>query len=174
MILLVGLVFAWCARVQFTGGARPWGRELFAVLSFAGIIVWPLSLYFFLVYPDWSWLYLVDPDRLPRGISVLILIALVVVLLAGYLAGWALLRASAEKWLLGAMGGVGAALVLFVVMARRRLLASGSYAEYHTGRALSASESKLAWAIGITLIGFAAAAGMVGFTLNQQGRRFRS
>ena len=63
--LLVGLVFAGCARQQFSGGAAPWGRELAAVLLFQAIVLWPVALYYYLVYPDWSWMYFVDARRLP-------------------------------------------------------------------------------------------------------------
>jgi hypothetical protein len=172
--LLVGLGFAWCARVQFLGGATPWGRELAAVLSFEAIIVWPISLYYFLVFPDWSWMYLVDPDRLPRGVSVLVLLAFASVLVGGYLVGWALLRANREKWLWGALGGAALALLLIAVLCRRRLFASGTFAEYHAGHALSVGESKLSWSMGITIIAIGAAASLVGFTLYEQGKRFRS
>ena len=108
----IGLIFAACARVQFLGGGTPWGRELAAVLSFETIIFWPVALYFLLVHPAWSWMYLVDPARLPRGVSVLVLVADVAALLGGYLLGWALLRTRRERLLYGLLALIGAALLV--------------------------------------------------------------
>jgi len=172
--VLVGLVFAACARVQFSGGAAPWGRELVAVLSFEAIIVWPVSLYYYLVFPDWSWMYFVDPHRLPRGVSILVLLAFVAMLLGGYLAGWALLRAHREKYLYGAVAGVLLSLFVFTLACRGRLVNSGTFAEYHSGRALSITEGKLSWALAVTSLGVFSGIALVGFTLWEQGKRFRS
>ncbi len=172
--MLIGLGFAACARVQFLGGATPWGRELMAVLSFEAIIIWPISLYFYLVFPDWSWMYFVDPHRLPRGVSFLVLLAFVATLLGGYLSGWALLRARREKWLYGAMGGIFLLLLIFAIVCRGRLLSGGTFGEYHAGHALSITEGKLSWALAFTSIGVLSAIGLVAFTLWEQGKRFRS
>jgi hypothetical protein len=172
--LLTGLVFAWCARQQFSTGASPWGRELAAVLSFEAIIVWPIALYFCLVYPAWSWMYLVDPHRLPWGVSVLVLLGDAATLLAGYLAGWWILRAKKLPALYGALGGVALVLLILLIGARRRLFNDGTFAEYHAGHALSFTESKLVWAVVVTTLGGTAAAALVGFTLWEQGKRFRN
>ena len=81
--VFVGLLFAGCARTQFAAGAAPWGRELWAVLSFEAIVLLPVGLYYYLVYPDWSWMYFVDPRRLPSGVSVLVVLAYVATILGG-------------------------------------------------------------------------------------------
>src|SRR6185503_17402698 len=144
--VFIGLVFSACARVQFAGGGTPWGRELAAVLSFEGIIVWPVALYFYLVHPAWSWMYLIDPARLPWGIVVLVLLAYVATLLAGYLGGWALVRVGKEK-------------ILFAAL--------------HAGHALALGEGKLGWALAAASTGVAIAVVLVGFTLWEQGKRSR-
>jgi predicted MFS family arabinose efflux permease len=168
------LVFAACARTQFTGGGSPWGRELAAVLSFEAIIVWPVALYFYLVHPAWSWMYFVDPDRLPTGISLLVLLGYVATLLGGYLGGWALLRAHKERILWGVLGVVALALIVFLIACRSRVAHSGTYEEYHAGHALSVGEGKLGWALAATSTGVAIAMVLVGFTLWEQGKRSRS
>ena len=172
--MLVGLVFAACARQQFAGGAAPWGRELAAVLSFEAIVLWPVALYYYLVYPDWSWMYFVDARRLPSGVSILVLLAYVATLLGGYLAGWALLRARRQRLLAGAIGGVTLLMGGFVVACRGRLFTSGSFAEYHAGTAPSVTEGKLAWALVVTAIGVAIAMVVVGLALWEQGKRPRA
>ena len=160
--------------MQFKSGASPWGRELWAVLTFEAIIVWPVSLYYYLVYPDWSWMYFVDPRRLPNGMSLLVLLAFVAVLLGGYLTGWAMLRARREKHLFATIAGVFALLLGLALGLRGRLLNQGTFGEYHAGRALSIGEAKLGWALGVTTLGVVAAVALVGFTLYEQGKRFRS
>jgi hypothetical protein len=145
-----------------------------AVLSFEAIVFWPCALYFCLVYPDWSWLYLVDPRRLPPGASFLVLLADVATLLGGYLAGWAILRARKLQVLYGVLGAVAVGLIAFVVVCRSRLANHGTFAEFHSGQALSVTETKLVWAMVVTSLGTAAAAALVGFALWEQGRRFRN
>jgi hypothetical protein len=171
--VLLGLIFAWCARQQFTNGVAPWGRELAAVLSFEAIIIWPVALYFYLVYPDWSWMYFVDPRRLPFGAIILVLLGYVATLLGGYLAGWAILRARKLQALYGVLGAGAFALLVFLIATRRRLVTHGTFAEFHSGHALTFTTSKLIWAMCVTTLGVAAAAALVGFALWEQGKRFR-
>ena len=172
--VFVGLVFAACARVQFANGGSPWGRELAAVLSFEAIIVWPVALYFYLVHPAWSWMYLIDPARLPWGISVLVLLAYVATLLGGYLGGWALIKIQKERLLFAALAVVGVGLIVFLIVARGRVSHAGTYDEYHAGHALNLGEGKLGWALAATSTGVAIAIVLVGFTLWEQGKRSRS
>lgn len=172
--VLVGLAFSACARQQFSGGAAPWGRELAAVLSFEALIVWPVTLYFYLVYPDWSWMYFVDPHKLPTGVGLLVMLGSAMTLMAGYLGGWAILRARKPRILYGVGGGFGLALLIFLIVCRGRFLNNGTFAQYHAGHALSVGEGKLGWAIMVTTPGVLSAAALVGFTLWEQGRRFRA
>jgi hypothetical protein len=172
--VFVGLVFAACARVQFANGGSPWGRELAAVLSFEAIIVWPVALYFYLVHPAWSWMYLIEPARLPWGVSVLVLLAYVATLLAGYLAGWALLRAHKDKIVFAGLAAMALGLIVFLIVCRGRISHAGTYEEFHSGHALALGEGKLGWALAATATGVAIAVVLVGFTLWEQGKRSRS
>jgi hypothetical protein len=160
--------------VQFASGSSPWGRELMAVLLFEGIIVWPVALYFYFVHPDWSWMYFVDPQRLPWGIASLVLLAYVATLLGGYLGGWALARARQERLLYGAVGLVGLVLIIFLIAGRTRLGHDGSFAQFHAGSAVSVGEGKIGWALAATTTGVIIAIALVGFTLWEQGKRSRS
>jgi hypothetical protein len=159
--------------VQFAGGASPWGRELWAVLSFEGIILAPVSLYFYAVYPDWAWMFFVDPHRLPWGVSALVLLAYVAALVGGYLAGWALARAHRDRLLYGALAVSSLVLLVFLTAARARLWSSGTFAQYHAGHAPGLGESKLGWSLAICSVGVIAGTLLVGFTLWEQGRRYR-
>jgi hypothetical protein len=172
--VFIGLVFAACARTQFVGGGSPWGRELMAVLSFEAIIIWPVAIYFYVVHPAWSWMYFVDPARLPPGVSLLVLIAYVATLLGGYLLGWALLRARRDRAVYAALAALGLGLAVFLVACRGRLSHAGTFAEYHAGQALTVGEGKLGWALAATSTGVAIAIVLVGFTLWEEGKRSRS
>jgi hypothetical protein len=172
--VLVGLGFAACARQQFNGGAAPWGRELAAVLVFEGIILWPVALYYYLVYPDWSWMYFVDPRRLKSGVSILVLLAYLATLLGGYLGGWALVRARRLPALLGAMAGLALFLGGFVIACRHRLFSWGSFTQFHSGHARSAADGKLGWALVVTALGVATSVVVVGLALWEQGKQPRS
>jgi hypothetical protein len=171
--VFVGLFFATCARVQFAGGTAPWGREMAAVLSFEAIIVWPVALYYYLVHPAWSWMYFVDPRRLPGVVTILVLLACVATLLGGYLAGWALVRARRERALYAALGSAALLLIMLSIICRQRLLHDGSFDEYHNGHALRLGEGKIGWALAATTMGVTAAMVLVGFTLWEQGKRSR-
>ncbi len=145
-----------------------------AVLSFEAIIVWPVALYYYVVHPAWSWMYFVDPRRLPWGISMLVLLAYVATLLGGYLGGWALLRARKDRLVYGILALLGVFLIGFAIACRGRLGHDGSFADYHAGHAISVGEGKIGWAMAATSTGVAIAIVLVGFTVWEQGHRSRS
>ena len=51
--VLLGMVFASCARIRFAAGVAPLGHELMAILSFVLCVLWPIAGYFLAVHPDW-------------------------------------------------------------------------------------------------------------------------
>jgi hypothetical protein len=171
---LLGLLFAACARPQWRNDRVPWGRELWAVVIFEAVVAWPVTLYFCLVFPDWAWMFLVDPKRLPLGATALVLLGGAATLVGGWLGGWALLRARRDRLAAGIGAGGLLVLILFVILTRARLFSGGSYAEYHAGSAPGAGEGKLGWALAVTAIGVAAAAAFVCTTIREEGRRFRN
>jgi hypothetical protein len=171
---MLGLLFAGCARTQFAGGSPPWGRELAAVVLFECIILWPVAIYLYFVFPDWSWMYFVDPHRLPGGMVLLVLLAYLATLLGGYFIGWALLRSHRDKALLGALGGASLLIGLFALVFRARLLTVGTLREFNAGRALSVADTKLLWAMLVITPGVFAAVVVVAVALWEEGKRFRS
>lgn len=144
------------------------------MLSFEAIIVWPVVLYYEQVHAAWSWMYFVDPERLPSGIVVLVLLAYAITLLGGYLAGWALLRAQREQLLYGALGLTALGLVAMGIALGGRLSHAGTFAEYHAGHAPTLGETKIGWAMAATSTGVVIAIVLVGLTLWEQGKRSRS
>jgi hypothetical protein len=169
----VGLLFAFAARAQFQNGVSPWGRELFAVLSFEALIAWPVALYFYMVHPDWSWMYFVDPRRLPMGMAPLILLGNVATLLSGYVIGWALLRARRDHAVMATLGALCLLLLIFTLALSGRILTSSTFTQFHLGRLRGGSTGRLGWSLWICGIGTSGAVVSVFLHLREQGKRPR-
>lgn len=146
---------------------------MWVALLYQGLVVTPAILYLGFVHPDWTWLYLVNPQRLPSGITVLSVLASAAALLGGYLGGWILLRARRRRELMGACAllivGLGAVLLVL----RDRLGHAGTFADYAAGEAARLTERKLGWALGVIVPGTLAALVLSLRFLVVQGRRER-
>jgi hypothetical protein len=172
--LFVGLLFALAARAQFQNGVSPWGRELMAVLSFVGIILWPVAIYFYVAHADWSWMYFVDSKRLPWVLAPLVLLGSLVTTLGGYLVGWVLLRGRNDRAVLATLAALFIFLLVFVTTFSARLFTQGTFGEYHAGHGLAAGEGQLGWALAVCSLGVAIALAVVASAMRDQGKRFRS
>ena len=139
---------------------------------FAVIILCPATAYLYLAHPDWSWLYLVDPGRVPRLAVIPVVSAAAAALTGGYYGAARLLREVRDRRVVPALlGGVGVTVALAGFLLRGRLLAYGSYGDYHAGRALPLSEVKLGYVLVALLVGTGAAAAFVGWELWRDARR---
>lgn len=133
--LLAGLSLCACARTQLISGAQPWRADLFGpILSFAGLTAAPVAIYLYVAYPDWSWMYLINPARLPRGTGLAVVVATTLMVPAGYLLGWALLRLLSVRGLFGVLGAVAMGLALGMVAGERRFFFLGRYEDFLTAR----------------------------------------
>ncbi len=153
--VLIGLSLALAAYSQFEQGRSPFGRDLWVPLLFQLLLVTPAILYVGVVHPDWSWLFWVDPGRLPFGTTTLVVIGAAAAELGGYLAGWALLRARRRRELMIAVGAVALVFLILLVALHDRLAHAGTFAEYALGRAARLGERKLGWTLAIVDVGVA-------------------
>jgi hypothetical protein len=172
--LAVGLGFALLARerVRADGPFAPPSFQL--VLMHAGGVVAPIALYFYTAHPAWSWLYLVDPGHVP-GLAILpLMVGHAVIVVGGYYAGALLLRAEKRKVLVYALGGIGVAVLVLTLLARKRLGVSTSYAGYQAGRGRAVMEVPLGWAVVISMLATAGSVVYVAFELSRDARRVRS
>jgi hypothetical protein len=172
--LWLGGFFAWCARSRIRhpqGGS--WAQPSLALVgSFVAIVLAPAGAYLYLSHPAWSWLYLLDPDRVPRLVVVPIVAAVAACVGLGYWGGSRVLCVVADRRALPAALGLVAVLVaLFAFIARNRLLTDGSYADFHAGRALPLFEVKLGYVLVAVIVGLAAAAAFVAWELVRDGRK---
>lgn len=143
------------------------------VLVFLGVVALPTSLYLYLAHPAWSWLYLVDPGRVPGIMIVPVLVAHGGALLGAWLAAAALIRADRDRTVLGTLAGAAAALVVVGTLLSGRLEAYGGYEVYHAGAAVGLLEVKLGYVLIATLLGIGAAAGFVAVELLRDSRSAR-
>ena len=143
--------------------------------TFVAILLWPTTAYLYLAHPDWSWLYLVDTDHVPRLVVVPLVAAATAAVGVGYWGAARLLAVVADRRALpAALAGLGAIVLLLAFLARERLLHDGSYGEYHAGRALPLFDVKLGYALVAVAVGVIGAAAFVAWELSQDGRRAQS
>ena len=100
-------------------------------LLYAGLVVVPVSVYFYVFHGDWYLLYTIDTARVPSALALIGTLALVGVGAGGFLFGASLVRSQREQWA-GAAVGVTISMALGVLpLARHRLAVVGSYAQFH-------------------------------------------
>jgi hypothetical protein len=166
----LGLGCALAARRQLLEPESGLVRDLAPVGLLLAVIVWPVTLYYAVWFPDWSWLFLVSPSRLPWGTTLLRLGAVAVALLGGTLAGGALLRRGKQRELTRLVGALGGVALVLVLVAWRRLWVGGEFAPRLAAAEGVAAVAHLRWALGVTTLGSAGAAALTLRVLWREGR----
>lgn len=128
----LGVLFAWTAADEAARrGATGTGRALWATAAFGLLVYAPVAGYFLTFWPDWSFAYVLDSERLPAGVDLVLILANVACCPAGFLAGQ---RSAGERRLAPllriAAGGILPATALLLVTFRR-LAVNASYAQFH-------------------------------------------
>ena len=129
------------------------------VWIYVGFIAAPATLYRNWVYPEWSWLYLFDSGDVPGLALVPVIAASGGILIGGWWVGARILRSDRSKVLLGALGGGGLLLLLFMSLASGRVFAPLGTDKFVTIALLTVT------------IGELAAAAYVGWELWKDGKR---
>jgi len=170
----LGLGFALAARGRIRADG-PYASPAFVVLAaHVGFVVAPLCLYFYLVQPDWTWLYWVAPTRVPTLAIVPLVVGHAALVLAGWLLGARLLRAGRQRLAIGLVVGLGAALVLAAALALPRLVTAASYAGYHHGVGRGLMSVELGWAVVVSLLATTVTVAYSVVELARDGRRART
>jgi hypothetical protein len=172
----LGLGFALCARDRLRSGG-PFASPAFPLVgTFVGVVLAPITLYLYLAHPAWSWMYLVDPTRVPGLLAFTLLLAHAGAALGGWYLGARLIRAGKRQEQIATYSLAGAALILLVLvsLAWGRIGRYGTYDEFHDGRALSLVEVKLGYVLVALTFGIAIAAGFVALELMRDSRRVRA
>jgi hypothetical protein len=172
--LLAGIAFAWIARDRIRADG-PFAPQAFLLVALhAGMIVAPLALYFYLVHPEWAWLYLVDPAKL-SGLAVLPL----VVGHAGLVgAGWYLaaylIRTDRKKPLLYTAAGTTLVTLIVIAISFGRLSHAATYPGWQLGAKVGLFDVELGYSVTVGMLGLAGSIAYVAVALVRDRRRVRA
>lgn len=130
---VLGIAFAWAAsdELQRAAGTAGANRSLILVTLFSLLCFAPVAVYFLAFVPDWSYAYLVDPERLPNAVDL----ALALLDAASVPAGFVVATRSAGSKRLGSLLRLAAApgllALAFLVVCLPRLSVHATFAQYH-------------------------------------------
>src|SRR5690606_8726657 len=127
---LIGVAFAWAAADEVARAGQSTGTRSLALVALFGLVVFAPATGFFLAFsPDWSYAYVIDSQRLPGALDVLLVLIDAASVPAGFLIATprakrlsALIRLSIAPALLVAA---------FFAAAWPRLAVHASYAQFH-------------------------------------------
>jgi hypothetical protein len=175
--LLSGLGFAWLARdrIRADGPFAP-PAFLYVVLH-AGMLVAPIALYFYLVHPEWAWMYVVDPNKL-SGLAVLpVVVGHAALVGGGWYLGAFLIRTDRKKPLLYAIGGVALLFLVMIAVTWTRLshaAASTAAFDLGSGGRVGLFDVELGYAVVVALLAIAGSAVYTSLGLMRDRRRVRA
>ncbi len=146
----------------------------FLLLMYVGMVVAPITLYLYAAHPSWTWMYMLNPTKVP-SFSLIPLVALhCTALIVGWYLGGKLVLAQREKIARSiALAGVVISLA-GVVLFWGRLGRVGSFEEFSQGRALALMDVKLGYVLVPLAIASTASAIFVIVELLRDSRRLRS
>lgn len=128
---MLGIAFAWAAADELArAGEQPATRSLWLTTLFGLLVFAPLSGFFLAFSPDWSYAYLVDSQRLPAVVDLMLVLLDAASVPAGFIAAsrWAAARR------LGAVVRLALAptllVVSFLAVVLPRLGVQATYAQY--------------------------------------------
>ena len=165
-----GLAVAWAGRVELrerpglvarTGAFRAYGL-------FVGLVLVPVSVYFYVFYGDWSLAYLLDTRTIPSAVALLAFVLEAALAAGAFLLGARWIRAERDGRVLALSGAALAAGVLSWVALAGRLSVVGTVAQHQGGFGLvpfgaSALFDATLWMGVVVLVG-------LGYVLYRVGR----
>lgn len=170
----LGATFGFCARERLRADGTWAQPSLGLVGSFILLVVWPTGAYLYLLHPGWSWLFLVDPGRLPGLVILTVLVLHAAVLLGAYALAARLVRLGKEVVLRWAILAAPVVILVLIVILRGRLLRYGTFADFHGGSTLPLFSVKLGYVLVAVVAGGLGAAAVVSWELNKDSRRAAS
>ncbi|MFW6067661.1 MAG: hypothetical protein ACOC97_04925 [Myxococcota bacterium] len=133
IVIASGFGAALAAKAELRVNPRPsvLTRSFAAYVLFLGLVVVPVSVYFYTFHGDWFLLYLMDVRRLPSALALVGFLGEGALGVGAFALGAALVRGQREgiAKALVVLTAVGA--VAVVPAARDRLAVVGTFAQYH-------------------------------------------
>jgi hypothetical protein len=167
-------VFAVAARDRIRADG-PFAQPAFTVVMlFTGVIIAPFTLYLYVAHAAWTWMYLLDPDKVPSLTLIPLLVLHGGMVVVGWYIGGRLVRASKSRVALYAAAATLLLLLLLVFPLWGRLGIYGTYDEYRERLALPLMEVKLGYVLVALMLGVAVAGAFAGLELLRDSRRVKS
>ncbi len=133
--ILSGALLALSAHRQLRDApsifSGPYFRE---TVAFAFLIFLPTGLFFYVQWPDWSWLYFVDPGAVPAWLAGFVLLTYPLAVLAGFVVTAAFARGDSPRIAWAVPAGAAAGLVIVTAVAFDRFLHATTYERYQIAR----------------------------------------
>lgn len=131
--LVSGLAAALAGRQELRASPRPIAltRSFFAYLSYAVLVVVPVSAYFYVFHGDWFLLYFVDVSKVPSAVALIGFVLQAGLGALGFLLGAFLVRNQREVIVGVLLGVLLVAAVGAIAFYADRLAQVGSHAQFH-------------------------------------------
>jgi hypothetical protein len=128
-----GVLAALAARSDLRGSPKPAfvSRAFYAYLLYVGLVMVPVSLYFYIFHGDWFLLYLADTARVPSALALVGVLLEAALGAVGFLLGASLVRTQRDQWAGAAIGATLSLALGMLPVVRGRLLVVGSYRQFH-------------------------------------------
>jgi hypothetical protein len=172
--LATGLAFALAGRDRIRADGPFAPPAFLLVLIHVGLVTAPVTLYFYAIHADWSWLYAVDPAEVPGLAIVPLVVGHALVIVGGWYLGAWLVRTDRQRILWYALGGSVAVFLIAFALAWGRLSTATSYAGYLAGAHGGLMSVELGWALLVSVAATAAAAAYVVIEMMRDSRRVRA
>lgn len=170
--LLIGLWIGFVARKQLRNEPSIYGNPYFeSALLFQIFVMLPIAFYLYLKYPDWSWMYFIDPKELPPYSASLSLLLYPAAMVLGYAYAGKAARRDQVKPIYSAMGATLFGLAMLAVSTLRRLWTVTTFDGYHQGLGIPIWEHPLLVELVIIISGILMVLGLISWRFLKEADR---
>jgi hypothetical protein len=111
--------------------------SFFALIAFLGLLLLPVSVYFYVFHGDWFMLYLVDVRSVPSALALIGFLLEGLLGVLGFSLGASLVRNQHASWAAGVLGLCGVLALAVIAVVPERLRVVGTYAQFRGGFGLT-------------------------------------
>jgi hypothetical protein len=166
MCIMIGGLIAVSAHRQLMAAPSTLGNRWFRDALFFGLLLmWPVGVFFYLQWPDWSWLYYVDPKSLSETVTFFVWLAYPVATVLGFAMAAAAVRGDSPRFALALPIAGLAGVAVVSAVAFPRFIRLVSYFEYHSTPLPARSLLPYVWTNTTWILAMAGTGVMVGLPL---------
>ncbi len=128
-----GIVAALSARAELRGTPRPAlaTSGFRAFLAYVSLVLVPSTVYFYLFHGDWFLLYLVDSQRIPSAVALLLFVMQASIAALGFASGAHMVRLQRENLAIAIVVAVCVLAAGLLAAVHGRFATVGTYAQFH-------------------------------------------